>query len=219
MPRLGDELVRVLEKASRGEPLLPGDLDTIRFEGNNAESAASLVRSWAPTGDTIRVKELWADRIHWGGAIAPMIILMQVGNQTIATSTPTALNFGSSYWDVQTPQTSRAEFSVSGTSIIHKGLGIHDVYMIFGQISFDTNGTGIRIGSVRENGTSPWSDDLFHFPSQAEDWAICPFCSIIQITAIDSTGLQIYVEHTSGGNLDIVGGDITVLFLGRDIIG
>jgi len=214
MPRFGD----LLAEALRGGLTAPSNsaIEGLRLLGNDIDAAASIVRKWAPGGGSPSFPEVYIDKAIWGASAMPLATFTKSLDQSIPDNTVTALNFATN-WELQTPVSGRTDFSSSTTGITRPRFGQHDLYMIFGQISFGTSAVGIRSASVQENGTSALAQDLFALNPISGDWTIIPFANIAQVTRLDSTEIQIKVYQDSGGPLNIEGGNITIVFLGRDL--
>jgi len=212
MPRFGDELIRILHGLGASQ----NDLENIRLQGNDVDAAASLVRKWTSGGGAPSFPEVYIDKVIWGASALPLAVFNKSLDQSIPDGVVTALNFATN-WELQTPVSGKTDFSSSTSGITRPRFGQHDLYLVFGQISFGTSAVGIRSASVQENGTSPWSQDLFALNPISGDWSIFPFANIAQVTRSDSSEIQIKVFQDSGGPLNIEGGNVTIMFLGRDL--
>ena len=206
MPRFGDELARLLEKASNGERLTAGETELLRFEGNNAQTTSSLVRGWMPgAGDSPSFRTTPYELCSVPGS--PVVKIGRTANQTLSNGVETKLVF----------DTAEEPDSWNKLRLIQPDAGYDDftvvqngVYLVSVWARFATNTTGYRqLILTDDTGTTTSTRAGVAPPSGAG-------CSIGVTGCFSWKVGDVFwclAQQNSGGDLNIDGRFMTVVYL------
>jgi hypothetical protein len=138
-----------------------------------------------------------------GGATFSGVVLSKTADQTIATSSATAITFNSESID-----SNGYHDNVTNNSRITIPSGKAGKYWVSTQLSYAPNTTGYRSINIRKNGTT--IGGMYTAPIGGASWnSIITFVQIVDCAVSDY--LEIFSVQTSGGNLNITGDNDSTL--------
>jgi hypothetical protein len=185
MPRLGDELARLLGKLNDGQRLTRDELDFVRLQGNFTDANNALVQGW----NSGVVRPEFAIRAVSKESTS-MLVARSGSNQTIGTGAWTEIQFNTLTFQDE----GLVNLSADNTLITILRFGSY--YSNF-RVTWAANATGDRIVRQKINGVGGYVYDKV-------TGADSEYCSgHVPVRWNTGTTVEMEVYQDSGGDLDV----------------
>jgi len=178
-----------------------GDLITATAADTPARIAVGANDTVLTADSTTATGLKWATPAS--GATFSGVVLSKSANQTISTSSATAVTF-----DTESIDSNGYHDNVTNNSRITIPSGKAGKYWVSTQLSYAPNTTGYRSINIRKNGTV--TGGMYTAPIGGASWnSIISFVQVIDCAVGDY--LEIFTVQTSGGNLNLTGDNDSTL--------